>query len=209
MKNRFLLTNGTKLGTIFGAMLFVVACGGGSANVAQENIKDCTFPDDGRTEAPIWVCSERLDNLKLSAVGNYESTNAGLTFQKQQAMAAARVQIAQVMEVNVTNMVKSFAETTGFGDTETVDRVASNTTKQITSQTLQGSTLYRQAKNPETGTLFVLVGMGDAELDAALNDILNRSFTSEGDAQADWQRLQADKSFEELQAEVKGSYPAE
>ena len=199
MKNKFLL--------IMGTMLFLVACGGASNNVAQEDIKDCAFPDDGRTEAPLWVCLERLDNLKLSAVGNYEATNAGLTFQKQQAMAAARVQIAQVMEVNVTNMVKSFAETTGFGDTETVDRVASNTTKQITSQTLQGSKLYRQAKNPETGTLFVLVGMGDAELDAALNDIINRSFTSEGDAQADWQRLQADKSFEELQAEVKGSYP--
>ena len=86
MKNRFLL--------IIGVMLFVVACGG-NANVAQEDIRECNFPDDGRTEAPIWVCSERLDNLKLSAVGNYESTNAGLTFQKQQAMAAARVQIAQ------------------------------------------------------------------------------------------------------------------
>ncbi len=204
MKNRFLLTNST----ILGAMLFLVACGGGAANVAQEDIRECNFPDDGRTEAPIWVCSERLDNLKLSAVGNYESTNAGLTFQKQQAMAAARVQIAQVMEVNVTNMVKNFAETTGFGDTETVDRVASNTTKQVTSQTLQGSKLYRQAKNPETGTLFVLVGMGDAELDAALNDIINRSFSSDGNAQADWQRLQADKSFDELTEEVKESYPA-
>ena len=113
------------------------------------------------------------------------------------------------MEVNVTNMVKSFAETTGFGDTETVDRVASNTTKQITNQTLQGSKLYRQAKNPKTGTLFVLVGMGDAELDAALNDIINRSFSSDGNAQADWQRIQADKSFDELKEEVKESYPAE
>ncbi len=200
MKNKILL--------IIGVTLFLVACGGKAGKVANEDIRECEFPDDGKTEAPIWVCTERLENLKISAVGTYEATGAGLAFQKQQAMAAARVQIAQVLEVNVTNMVKSFAETTGIGDTETVDRMASNTTKQITNQTLQGSKLYRQRKNSKTGTLFVLVGMGDVELDAALNDILNRSFNASGGAQADWQRVQAGKSFDELKEDVKGNYPA-
>ncbi len=185
----------------------LTACAGSSDKVAEEKIKDCNFPDDGTTEAPLWVCTESLENLKLSAVGNYEKTLAGLNFQKQQAMTSARAQIAQTMQVNVTNMVKSFAETTGFGDTETVDRVASNTSKQVSSQTLRGSKLYRQAKNPETGSIFVLVGMGDEALDKALNNILSRSFSSANNGRADWQKLQAGKSFDELKAEVKESYP--
>ncbi len=201
MQSKYLLT-------IAAMMLIITGCAGKDGIVEREIIDDCRFPDDGLTDAPVWICSETLENLKLSAVGNYEKTSAGLNFQKQQAMAAARVQLAQTMQVNVTNMVKNFAETTGFGDTETVDRVASTTSKLITNQNLTGSKLYRQAKNPETGALFVLVGMGDEQLDKVLNEIIGRSYNSSGNAKADWEKVQADKSFDELKEEIKDSYPA-
>ncbi len=198
-----------KLVFIISAIMLLVACGGGDKKVTEEKVSECNFPDDGTTKAALWVCTESLDNLKISAVGNFEKTNAGLSFQKQQAMAIARVQMAQTFQVSVTNMVKNFAETTGVGDTETVDRVASTTSKLITSETLVGSKLYRQAKNPSTGGLFVLVGMGDAELDAALEELLQRSFSSENNSKADWQKIQADRSFDELKSEIKESYPAQ
>ena len=168
---------------------------------------NAAFTDDGVTKAPLWVCTESLSNLKLSAVGTFDKTNAGLNFQKQQAIGSARVQLAQTMQTDVTSMVKNFAETTGFGETETVDRVASTTSKLITNQSLTGSKLYRQAKNPATGTLFVLVGMGDAQLDAALEGLLDRSFDSSNSAKAAWQKLQAGKSFDELKSEMKENYP--
>ena len=187
------------------ALLVLVACGG--KKVVEVKAPECSFPDDGTTAAPLWVCTESISNLTLAAVGTFDKTNAGLNFQKQQALGDARVQLAQTLRVDVTGMVKNFAETTGFGEAETVDRVASTTSKLITNQSLTGSKLYRQAKNPATGTLFVLVGMGDAELDAALEGLLNRSFDSSNNAKASWQKLQAGRSFDELKNELKENYP--
>ena len=140
-----------KISVALSALLVLVACG--SKKVAEEKITECAFTDDGVTKAPLWVCTESLSNLKLSAVGTFDKTNAGLNFQKQQAIGSARVQLAQTMQTDVTSMVKNFAETTGFGETETVDRVASTTSKLITNQSLTGSKLYRQAKKPCNGDI--------------------------------------------------------
>ena len=114
-------------------------------------------------------------------------------------MAAARVELAQIFRVKVGNLIKQYVETTGGGDSETVDQVTSSTTRLITNQTLAGSRLFRQRANPETGTLYVLVGMDEGETTEALvRSLKEAQRTSRGNEQAAWQRLQAESSHEEL-----------
>merc|ERR1712000_719019 len=85
----------------------------------------------------------------------------GLTSSKEmKKMAAtwARVELAQTMRLDVQNMIKQYAETTGAADSETVDMVNTSVTKQLTKETLVGSKIIHQRPTP-TGGMAVMVGL--------------------------------------------------
>ncbi len=108
----------------------LVACA--SNQPTQAPVASCVFADGSGQAAPEWVCGAPVDGLDLSAVGYADKSAAGPNFMKQMAATAARVELAQTMKVEVQNMIKQYAETTGTGDSETVDRVNTSVTKQIT-----------------------------------------------------------------------------
>jgi len=180
---------------ITGALaLALTGCFGGGA----KEVADCTFPDAPETAAPGWVCDEPVEGLAVSAVGAADKSAAGINFMKQQAAAAARVQLAQMMKVQVQNMVKQYAETTGVGDSETVDMVNSSVTKQITNETLVGTRIYKTRKSPN-GSLYVLVGLDDQAASLIHETALKTSMNNE---KALWQKFQAGKAHDELAAEI-------
>jgi hypothetical protein len=117
---------------------------------------------------------------------------------KQMAATEARVQLAQNMKVQVQNMIKQYAETTGAGSKETVDRVNTSVTKQITDQTLQGTKIFRSIVAPD-GTMYVLVGLDEV---AAQKLTENAVKTSMNNDQAAWQQFKAQKGHDELAAEI-------
>src|SRR5690606_39825388 len=98
-----------------------------------------------------------VTGVQTCALPIYKSA-AGPNFMKQMAATAARVELAQTMQVELQNMIKQYAETTGVGDSETVDMVNTSVTKQITKETLIGSKIFRQMPTP-TGGMVVLVGL--------------------------------------------------
>ena len=77
--------------------LSLTACFGGGSK--QAAVPDCTFPDAPAVAAPGWVCDEPVEGLAVSAVGSADKSGAGINFMKQQASAAARVQLAQMMKL--------------------------------------------------------------------------------------------------------------
>ena len=95
-------------------------------------------------------------------------------------------------------MIKQFAETTGAGDSETVDRVNTSVTKQITKETLVGAKIFRQMPTP-SGGMVVLVGL-DADTVTKLSEQALK--TSMKNERALWQKFQAEKSFDELASEI-------
>ena len=176
--------------------LSLTACFGGGSQ--QASVPDCTFPDAPAVAAPGWVCDEPVEGLSVSAVGSADKSGAGINFMKQQASAAARVQLAQMMKVQVQNMVKQFAETTGTGDSETVDMVNSSVTKQITNESLVGTRIYKTRRSPN-GALYVLVGLDDNAASAIHETALKTSMNNE---RAMWQKFQAKKGHDELAKEI-------
>ncbi len=159
----------------------------------------CVFPDDGVTRAPDWVCGGPHKDLKISGVGSHEKTKAGFEFQKTMATAVARDVIASQARLQVQGMVKRYAETTGSGDTETVDRVNASISKQITKEELRGTRIYTTRVNPNTKTLFVLVGMDPKLAQEFVKQQLKTSMKNE---RALWQKIEAKKSFDELAEEM-------
>ena len=132
--------------------------------------------------------------------------DAGHDFMKQMAATAARVHLAQQMKVQVQNMIKQYAETTGAGSKETVDRVNTSVTKQITDQTLQGTKIFRSIQAPD-GTMYVLVGLDEASAQKLTETAVKTSMNND---QAAWQQFKASKGQDELAADIaKQKFEAE
>ena len=160
----------------------------------KQDVADCVFPDAPSSAAPGWVCDQPVEGVAVSAVGVAEKSAAGHSFMKNMAATDARVQLAQSMKVHVQNMVKQYAETTGAADSETVDKVNTSVTKQITDESLVGTKIYKTRTSP-SGALYVLLGM-DASMAATATE--NALKTSMNNDNALWQQFKAQKGQDEL-----------
>lgn len=170
--------------------LMLSGCGGG----VKEAMFACVFPDAPNSEAPTWVCDERVKGVVVSAVGTAAKSSAGPSFMRNMASTDARVQLAQSMKVHVQNMVKQYAETTGAADTETVDRVNTSVTKQITDETLVGTRVFKTSTSPN-GTFYVLLGVDAAAAAQATANAVQSSLNNEN---ALWQQFKAQVGQGEL-----------
>ncbi len=175
--------------------LGVAACSSAPAKV--EKMAECVFPGSDK-EAPLWVCDAPVEGMTVGAVGSAAKSDAGIAFMKQMAATEARVQLAQNMKVQVQNMIKQYAETTGAASAETVDRVNTSVTKQITDQTLQGTKIFRSIVGPD-GTMYVLVGLDEAGAQKLTETAVKTSMNND---QAAWQQFKAQKGQDELAAEI-------
>lgn len=180
------------------ALALTVGLMAGCSSTEKKEVADCTFPDAPDTAAPGWVCDEPVEGVEVSAVGSAAKSGAGHSFMKQMAATDGRVQLAQQMRVHVKNMVKQYVETTGAADDETVDKVNTSVTKQITKETLIGSKVFKTRTSP-TGTLYVLVGLDKSNAIQVTQDALKTSMNNE---KALWQQFKASKAQDELAAEI-------
>ena len=183
-------------------LLFAVIAGGvagcGSTQSAKlAKLSECTFPNS-KEPAPVWVCDQPVEGIPVAAMGSAAKSDAGHDFMKQMATTGARVQLAQNMKVQVQNMIKQYAETTGAANRETVDRVNTSVTKQITDQTLQGTRIMKSVTGPD-GALYVLVGL-DESMAQQLTEAAIK--TSMGNDQAAWQQFRAKNGQDELAADI-------
>ncbi|KAF0206215.1 MAG: hypothetical protein FD173_375 [Gallionellaceae bacterium] len=177
--------------------LGLVACGASPVKEAPKKVADCVFPNT-QEAAPGWICDEPVEGVVVSAVGSAEKTAAGIEFMKNMAATAARVQLAQRMKVQVANMVKQYVETTGAGKDESVDKVNTSVTKQITNETLVGTRIFKSRQGPD-GTMYVLVGLDEASAQKLTESAVKTSMNND---RALWQKFQAGKSQDEMAAAI-------
>ncbi|VAW54740.1 FIG00786315: hypothetical protein [hydrothermal vent metagenome] len=175
--------------------LLITACG---SDEVKPEAPDCVFPDAPEASAPGWVCDEPVEGVEVSAVGVAEKSAAGYSFMKNMAATDARVQLAQSMKVRVQNMVKQYAETTGAADTETVDKVNTSVTKQITNESLIGTKIFKTRTSPN-GALYVLLGMDASSAAQATQAALTTSMNNDN---ALWQQFKAQKGQDELASSI-------
>ncbi|MES0326974.1 MAG: LPP20 family lipoprotein [Gammaproteobacteria bacterium] len=174
--------------------ILLTACG----SEEVKPVADCVFPDAPSVAAPGWICDEPVEGIEVSAVGTADKSAAGNSFMKNMAATDARVQMAQSMKVHVQNMVKQYAETTGAATTETVDKVNTSVTKQITDQTLVGTKIFKTRVSPN-GALYVLLGMDKNSTATATQEALRSSMNND---KALWQQFKAQKGQDELAAAI-------
>ena len=185
-------------------ILAAIVAGGmagcGSSPTKEEKLAklaECVFPNS-KEPAPGWVCDEPVEGMPITAMGSAAKSDAGHDFMKQMAATGARVQLAQNMRVQVQNMIKQYVETTGAASKETVDRVNTSVTKQITDQSLQGTRILKSITGPD-GTLYVLMGLDTAGAQQLTEAAIKTSMNND---QAAWQQFRAQKGQDELAADI-------
>ncbi len=163
----------------------------------QENPDKCY---EGGIEAPKWICDPYVEG-GLGAVGSAQANPLGRNFQQTEAMANARDSLARELGTKVKNMFKNFAQTTGVGEDQTVEKVATNASKQIANQNIEGARQKNRWIAPD-GTLFIHVVLdpkGVEDFKAKAKNTVKSSLRNE---QALYQQFVAKKSMEELDAEI-------
>ena len=177
---------------IIATMLFT-GCGNSNNSIspfaAQCKIEGASAPD--------WICNGGA-NMEggVFAVGSAQKSPLGIGFQRQEAMAAARDALSRQMSVKVKNMFKTYMSSTGTGDAQTAERVATNVSKQLSKEVLQGSKLLKTWISPK-GTMYVLVGMKNIK--QAVKQVAKTTLHND---QALWQEFKAKKAQENLDAEI-------
>ena len=130
--------------------LVIAGCSSKNKTVSAAQFNKCY------KDAPSWVIMGGAEG-GLSAVGSAQIGNAGLSFARTEALANGRDEIARMLQLKVSNMVKNFTQTTGIGDAQTVDKVSSNVSRQLANQTLTGSKAKQTWISSECNELFILV----------------------------------------------------
>lgn len=151
--------------------------------------------------APAWVIDPSMEG-GLTGLGSAKIGAAGMSFARTESMAVARDEIARTMSVKVKNMFKNFTQQTGIGDDQTVDKVATNVSKQVASQTLSGTKAKNTWISP-CNELYILVVLDPESVQEAVKKQVQTSLRNE---KALWQQFQAKKAHNELDAEIEKEF---
>lgn len=167
---------------------------------AQDAKVDLRCIQDG-VLAPEFTC-DQVSSGTITALG-IAKMNAGndKSFQRTEAMSAARDSLARQIEVKVSNLFKQYKGTTGTGDTSTFDKTTSDVSKQLASQTLVGSKqVGRSWRHPITKELFILVGVKTAHVKIQMDSTVKTSFKND---LAMYQKFLAQQASGELDRELE------
>ena len=138
--------------------------------------------------------SKIMENGGLAAVGIADSSNTQLAITK--AKVEARKNLAQAVQVKIENLEKAFIEEVGEARGSEMNELFSSATKQITSQTLQGTVPQEQKYSVDDGvtTAYILMVLNPELIDESLKN---------NNAKHLYERFRASKAFEELDKEIK------
>lgn len=180
----------TRLLTICCLLLVLAACSTTPSKVAKGG-------NPTLEGAPTWVLDP--GSVKgLAAVGSAQKSPGGIQFQRNEAMATGRDELARMISIRVSNSFKNFNRSTGVGDAQTFDKVTEDVSKQVAKETLNGSHQKDLWVAPD-GTLFVLVSLDPKDVADLVKQAAVASFKNDS---AKWQQEEAKKAFQELDASI-------
>jgi len=182
------------------AATFLTGCMGGAAApatpAAPAPVAGCTVEGEPAKE---WVCMPMMDGA-IVAVGS-ANKNAGndMGFQRSEAMAEGRDALATQISTKVSTLFKSYKAATGSGADATFDKATSKVSKQLASQTLEGSKQYDYWQSSK-GTMYLLVGISTDAVKNAMEEAVKTSYKND---KALYQEFKAAKAQGELDQELE------
>ncbi len=108
-------------------------------------------------QAPDWVFNPEWEGT-VAEVGSAPSSPGGFQFQRSEALANARDELARKVQVAIKSILKQHAEQNDNGRKQTLSKLVANISDQITNLQLVGS-MQKDLWIATDGTMFVLVAI--------------------------------------------------
>lgn len=175
--------------------LFMSGCGKNEPQKEEPQV----YVDPELQGAPAWVLMPFVEGTICETGSAKRNAGNDISFQRNEAMADARDNLAKQISTKVANMFKSFKAATGSGKDSTFDKSTESVSKQIASETLKG-TVVKGTWISKTGTLYVLMAVDVKSVEKSMEDSVKTSF---GNDQALYQKFLASKAQGELDAELQ------
>jgi len=181
------------------AIIAAVLSGCAGQNEPEKQIEtDFRCKQDNQL-APKWTCNPYLEGSIVSL--GVAPKNAGNDYgmQRAEAIAEGRDALSSQISVKVSGLFKSYKATTGSGKESTYDKATSRVSKQLASQTLNGSRGIKSWKS-DAGTLYILVGLNNEPVKKEMEKAVKTSFKND---RAMYQKFLAAKANGELDMELE------
>ena len=149
--------------------------------------------------APNWVMIPKVKGYISELGGAPKNAGNDFSFQREEAMANARNNIAKQITIKVDNMFKTFKATTGHGDNATMDRAIETVSKQVSSQSLSGTSV-KDTWISKSGTLYVLMVIDAKSVIQLMEKSIKTSFKNDD---AMYQKFLSSKAQGELEQELE------
>jgi len=143
--------------------------------------------------APRWTCIPEVDGF-YAGVGIANKSAAGMAHMRKVAMMNGRSDLTQQIATQIKDKMQGFTQTTGNGQSETVDAVTKAVTDQAANVKLTNSKAVDMWNAP-SGALYVLMTVPEAEVNTVVKGAVKSSFNNDN---ARWQDFKASQAFDEL-----------
>jgi hypothetical protein len=177
--------------------------GCGSSNKPElpkaKKVGENTFVNPELQGAPKWVLMPQVKGYVAEMGSAPANMGNDISFQREEAMADARSNIARQIETKVNTMFKSYKGVTGGGKDATFDKSSESVSKQLASQTLEG-TVVKDTWISKSNTLYILMIVDTKEVISMMEDAMNTSFKNN---KAMYQKFLASKAQNELSDELE------
>ena len=149
--------------------------------------------------APNWTCNPDagIEGV-VSELGSAPYSKLGAGFTRREALANARSNLAQQIQSLVKDKVETFARSTGVGASEVADKVSTQVSKQVAKVSLKGSKQLEFWQQPNTKTIYILVGMNESSMNEEIKNSVKSSYKNDN---ALWQQFQSKNALESLDKE--------
>ena len=156
-------------------------------------------------EIPSWILNPEVsDGIAVSECVLF---SGNISIDKQQALAIARTSLAQRIETRVSAMDRIYRDKIETASDGESGSTFSSVSKQLTQQTLTGTTSLRTDIVSLAGrdNLCVLLGVGQEETKEIFDELLSRSERQVSAGQKDilYQEFKAQRAGEQLDAELQ------
>lgn len=156
-------------------------------------------------EIPTWILNPQVkDGI---AVSECVTWSGNMSIDKQQALANGRAALAQRIETRVSVMDKSYRDKVEVEGAVQSGSTFSSVTKQVTQQTLNGTTALKTdiAKIAGKDNLCVLVAIGQESTKALFEELVEKSARPMTGAQKDllYKEFKDKKAEDQLDAELE------
>lgn len=185
---------------IWFCLALMAALAGGCSSTPETKVAK-GYVNPALEGAPAWV----LDPSSvpgLAAVGSAQRGLGGLQFQRNEAMASGRDELARMLSLRVKNSFENFAQQTGVADSQTFDKVTKDVSKQLANETLTGSKQKDLWLAPD-GTMWILVALDPKSVSEVAKQRVVSSLKNEN---AKYQQAEAKEALAKLEADIDKAF---